>query len=214
VAHAVSTGPTGPPRWAKNLLARVLRDAGWSPEQIAATELVWRPHNRRFGSSGRTRPTERRIAIWAGTDRQDQRLVLLHEAAHILCPPREGHGVGFWRVAWPLFQRYGVPMRYALKREAVHYTTALATAHALGIRGAADAQQATEWMVAQRRRRRAAYRVARHEEIRAYQRAYYAAHREEILARKAARRESPRGGGSTIPGPSLPALSGVPTGSR
>jgi predicted nucleotidyltransferase len=82
-------------------------------------------------------------------------------------------------------------MRYALKREAVHYTTALATAHALGIRGAADAQQATEWMVAQRRRRRAAYRVARHEEIRAYQRAYYAAHREEILARKAARRESP-----------------------
>jgi hypothetical protein len=56
--------------------------------------------------------------------------------------------------------------------------------------------------------------VARHEEIRAYQRAYYAAHHEEILARKAARRESPRGGGSTIPGPSLPALSGVPTGSR
>ena len=58
-----------------------------------------------------------RIVVTAGTDRMDQRLVLLHELAHWLSPPKEHHGSEWWALACQLYRRYKVPIRFAERRE-------------------------------------------------------------------------------------------------
>ena len=57
------------------------------------------------------------VSVAAGRDPVDQRLVLLHELAHWLGHPGEGHNRAFWTRAWKLYRRYRVPIHYALARE-------------------------------------------------------------------------------------------------
>lgn len=122
------------PKWATELMTQVLADAGYGGPPV---ELRWRRGGReRVGfrpdggyiygkrtdnqSSGRahygTDDGKPHIVVTTGTDRRDQRLVLLHELAHILTP-KAHHGPAFWDQAWSLYRRYGVPIRYAQKRE-------------------------------------------------------------------------------------------------
>lgn len=118
------------PKWATELMAKVLEE-----EQAAPVTLVWRrskthriwlyrhddwPRRRTSDgaseqSSGHAHPKERRIVVTAGSSRRDQKLVLLHELAHILTDHH--HAACFWDKAWELYRRYGVPIRYAQKRE-------------------------------------------------------------------------------------------------
>jgi hypothetical protein len=75
-----------------------------------------------------------KIHVSAGSDEQDQRLVLLHELAHHITQKRqtvkrryayrprnkrvfEAHSIRFWRLAVELYERYDMDMDYAFNRE-------------------------------------------------------------------------------------------------
>lgn len=98
------------PAWAKALIAKVLKDRG----EYDGIYLTWR---RRTGecSSGCTWSDQRKVTINAGTSRQDQKLVVLHELAHILTG--NAHTPKMWDCAWELYRDYGVNLTYAQKRE-------------------------------------------------------------------------------------------------
>lgn len=72
-------------------------------------------------TSGTTWPSGR-VLVRAGTDAADAKLVLLHELAHHILNKtrsgrRQGHSIRFWRLAFQLYQRYGVDLDYAFSRE-------------------------------------------------------------------------------------------------
>jgi hypothetical protein len=105
----------GTPAWAE----RIVREVARSQRRPRPT-LRWRRsrYQRSAGSADSHQYSDGGvISIAAGKDRLDQRLVLLHELAHWLGPPGEGHTLAFWRRAWRLYRRYRVPMYYALARE-------------------------------------------------------------------------------------------------
>ena len=125
------------PAWAERIVARVCDAAG-----VDEPEVTWRRSRSSASSSGRYITAERRLIVTAGSDRRDQRLVLLHELAHHLTP-HQHHNDTFWKAAWRLFERFGLT-RYALKRESGYKANASAVAIDLGIRGAkAAAKTAT-----------------------------------------------------------------------
>ena len=148
------------PKWAQELTSQVAIDEGrndlpeiiWRkrrrPRVSARAKLLFGPERverfrkqsdwKRVGSSGHCRYSlfGTRIVITAGTDRKDQKLVLLHELAHWLSPKNEGHGPAFWDKTWELFRRYNVPIRYAKKREGNYRKGAIA-AYKRSIRKAA-----------------------------------------------------------------------------
>ena len=139
-----------PPKWAQDLVLTVALDAG----RDDVPELTWyragkrkvmysewgfptsRAHKAvktkvlppRRGSSGTAWPTLGRIHVTAGTDRKDQKLVLLHELAHWLTP-KDHHSPRFWDKAWELYRRYRVPLRYARIREGNYRKGALVAAN-------------------------------------------------------------------------------------
>lgn len=122
------------PEWAEELTIQVCKDYRRRlPEQMwrksfdrhwverftkeDGTRLfIKRINNSSSGSYTRTRNL---IKIRAGSDEQDQRLVLLHELAHHIMGRNKAHGhsLKFWRIAFELYKRYGVDMDYAYKRE-------------------------------------------------------------------------------------------------
>jgi hypothetical protein len=119
------------PAWATSLVARICEDRGVTPPP-----LTWRRSRVHTGTSGRWFATGR-ITIDAGTDRADQRIVLIHEVAHHLAPNHHHDGT-FWGVAWELFRAYrgNVTMKRVLAREAGYKATAGRVARAMGIPGA------------------------------------------------------------------------------
>jgi hypothetical protein len=126
------------PGWADALVGEVCADAGVEPPRLA-----WR---RRKGehSTGVARRGEGVIAVRAGDDVLDQRLTLLHELAHWLTPPvarrRRGathHGLAFYRTAFELYRRHGIPDADALRLESGRYASSLRHAVTLGVPGAA-----------------------------------------------------------------------------
>lgn len=119
------------PEWVIKLTKRVCKEY-----KISEPEITWRRSRRRKRgvmeidgekiqtfkpkktySSGMTHVEENRISITAGKSRKDQKLVLLHELAHLIAPKKEHHGEKFWEIAWVLYRRYKVPINYAKKRE-------------------------------------------------------------------------------------------------
>ena len=140
-----------PPKWAQDLVLRVALDEGrdWVPDMTWHRRATrYRSRNAKIrahiaskpglqermdaqecrlarGSSGYA--TAFRIHVTAGTDRTDQKLVLLHELAHWLTP-KDHHSPRFWDKAWELFRRYGVPLRYAKVREGNYRKGALVAA--------------------------------------------------------------------------------------
>lgn len=126
---------TDAPGWATELMNRVLEDEGC--DSVGVT-LTWRRSSQRWGtvtySSGRTHPIEQRIIVTAGKDRRDQKLVLLHELAHVIGPPKASHDAQFWDTAWRFYDKYGVPFRYAIDREASYRAESVKAARRAGHR--------------------------------------------------------------------------------
>lgn len=104
------------PTWALKIVQRECERAG---RPIAP--LNWR-HSQHEGTSGQTGSTRRgavipwdRITITAGTDRDDQKRVVLHELGHWIT--RHGHDEVFYRKVYELYRRYR-PRPMAELREA------------------------------------------------------------------------------------------------
>ena len=98
------------PQWAKTLSARACKVLG-----IRVPTIEWYEVDYLY-SSGYCRYGGHAIRVNAGTDRDDARLVLLHELAHC-AHPDESHTHAFWVTAMRLYKRYGVDPAYALHRE-------------------------------------------------------------------------------------------------
>jgi hypothetical protein len=148
------------PAWAGQMVRGVCASAG-----VAQPTVRWR-HARRPTSSGVTRRMTGSISVTAGTDELDQQLTLLHELAHWLGPvPRRHrgrvahHDARFYRIAFELYGRHGIPDAEALAREGGRYPSALRHARALGIPGADDAWQLRRDALRERARRRPPVRV-------------------------------------------------------
>ena len=116
------------PEWVRELVAKVCLDYGHGELQ---PEILWRWKFRR-SSSGFAYNKENRISITAGKDRDDQRLVLLHELAHWLRPTGEHHSSQFWDLAFNLYRNYGVKITYAVNREK-HYRKEAFKAYRRGV---------------------------------------------------------------------------------
>ena len=70
-------------------------------------------------SSGHAYPWEGRITLTAGSSLLDQKMVLLHELAHLLAPSQEHHGKVWRRIVARLYSKYGGPeiVEWALTSE-------------------------------------------------------------------------------------------------
>ncbi len=108
---------TTPPKWAQDLILAVWLKEGREDLPV----VTWRRNHKRASrdSSGRGWSFERgnRLVITAGTNRLDQKVVLLHESAHVLLPAGEHHGAAFWDKAWELYKWAKLPIRYCKQRE-------------------------------------------------------------------------------------------------
>lgn len=105
---------SGPPQWAIDTLAEA-----WAGRPTPVPELTWRRSRGRRYSSGFTPHGGHRVVVTAGTKapRWEQRMILLHETAHAMCPREEHHGEMFWHTAWTLYRRFGLPIRLVLRHE-------------------------------------------------------------------------------------------------
>lgn len=102
------------PAWALELTQEVCRDY----KRALPKRLQW--YNRNDWSKSGGTCWRDKIHISAGDDEYDQVLVLLHELAHHIVnktKPRVGHTIRFWRLAFELYERYGIDLGVALERE-------------------------------------------------------------------------------------------------
>lgn len=148
------------PAWAAELLGLVCAEAG-----VAQPALRWR-RAARPSSSGVTRRREGTVAVTAGHDPLDQRLTLLHELAHWLAPAARRHrgrvahhDAAFYRVAFPLYLRHGIPGPEALAREGGRYPSSLRHARAMGVPGAEEAWATRRGALRERAAKRSPMRV-------------------------------------------------------
>lgn len=149
------------PSWAAETVAATCADAGVAPPRLA-----WRTRDR-MPSSGVTRRATGSISVVAGSDPLDQRITLLHELAHWLTLPAERrrrgrtphHGLDFYRVAFDLYARHGVPMPDALAAESGRYPSSLRHARAIGVPGAEAAWRTHRAGLRERARTRSPLRV-------------------------------------------------------
>ena len=120
MANMVIDAPLGiVPRWARNLVRRVLMDYG---SEIPLMEIRWRTNKKRFQTTG-TACTLVHSGVWVititqGTDKQDCRWALLHELAHVLVGLNDTHSREFHRFAFALYPNYGISAGYGIWREA------------------------------------------------------------------------------------------------
>lgn len=136
------TSRTQTPEWAIELIEQVCKDYKRTKPGV----FLWTSKDRRSTSgttwysktkSGKpiyvyTKNLKRKrfwgkISVNAGTDINDQRLVLLHELAHWVAGKSKsiGHNTKFWKTAYELYERYGVDMNYAFEREKGYKQTAV-----------------------------------------------------------------------------------------
>lgn len=121
------------PEWATELMTEVLKDYN----RDVPTEFSWRntssqysngstlaPHRYKHLVNGKYRIVNYRgrVHVRAGQNLDDQRLVLLHELAHHILNKtpagrQQGHTIKFWKLAFELYDRYGVEMDFAYSRE-------------------------------------------------------------------------------------------------
>jgi hypothetical protein len=109
------------PVWVQKMINQTAKD--WS---VPVPPIKWRRSKINNWSSGRT--FHHRIVVTAGKDRQDQKLVLLHELAHWIMkhgpePDGWGHTAAFWRVAFDLFAEHKL-IKYATSREGRNWALA------------------------------------------------------------------------------------------
>jgi len=120
MANMVIDAPLGiVPRWARNLVRRVLKDYG---SEIPLMEIRWRTNKRRFHTTG-TSCTLVHSGVWVvtitqGTDLQDCRWALLHELAHVLVGLNDTHSRAFHRFAFAMYPQYDLSPGFSIWREA------------------------------------------------------------------------------------------------
>lgn len=120
------------PKWAQDLLINALLHLESEGHKINVPTLNWR-RGTHYRSSGNA--NQDKITITAGTNRLDQKLVLLHEIVHTVAKPqgqyikidphtrvrhlsrRTWHTAEFWDIAWSLYRWAKLPIRYCQKRE-------------------------------------------------------------------------------------------------
>jgi Zn-dependent peptidase ImmA (M78 family) len=111
---------TNAPTWAVNLTEEVCKDY----KRALPVKLQW--HNSKIHKMSSGHATYYRLSgarmmihVTAGSDIVYQRLVLLHELAHHITNKRKrcGHNAKFWHLAFELYDRYGVGIEVAHKRE-------------------------------------------------------------------------------------------------
>ena len=114
---------TAPPKWAQDLTLRALE--WWEAQGHTAplVSLSWR-HRAGVYSSGIAGLTPNGVLVRGGSSRLDQRMVLLHELAHLLAESIRGgqvwvldHPPVFWETAWALYRWAKLPIRYCLREE-------------------------------------------------------------------------------------------------
>ena len=125
--------PDAVPLWARKLAADVCREY-----EVPIPPIRWRRSGKHTLSSGVC--NKERIAITAGSNIVDRRLVLLHELGHWLMHhrhgrPRESHGYRFWQQAWELYQLWEMDLEYAYAREGSYREKAKWTAPEAAHRG-------------------------------------------------------------------------------
>lgn len=109
------------PVWARRVVDEVVREFG--PLAHPGPSVEWRRSKVKAYTTGRTWPAIDRIVVTAGTDRSQQRWVLLHELAHWLAGPGHKHDVTFWDAAYALYAYHGV-----YRQAAAHESKSLAAA--------------------------------------------------------------------------------------
>lgn len=102
---------SNPPKWAQDLTLDALLFA----RSNRVPTLVWRRSKGHKSSSGHTDHYYTKIVITAGSNRTDQKLLLLHELAHFIT--RNSHTPKFWDMAWKLYRWAKLPMRHCKARE-------------------------------------------------------------------------------------------------
>ena len=113
--HSLKINKSALPGWAWDMLAAEERRY-----RLPEIEVVWRVWRKPWNvqTSGAAFPLRYRIVITAGTDEQDQHLMLLHELGHIVVGPNHGHDARWRSVVDHLWARYGLT-EYAAERERV-----------------------------------------------------------------------------------------------
>lgn len=105
------------PRWARNLVRRVLLDYG---SEIPLIEIRWRRNQNRFdttGTAGLGNDGVWVICITRGSDDRDARWALLHELVHVLLGSDECHSQKFHKFAFRMYPEYGISPGYGIWRE-------------------------------------------------------------------------------------------------
>lgn len=103
-----------PPIWTAKLLGQAAIEMGSRGYTVRPVVLSWF-RTKRHSSSGTC--FKDHIHVSAGTDRTDQKMVLLHEFAHWL-HPEESHSPAYWDTCWYLYRWAKLPIRHCLRRSA------------------------------------------------------------------------------------------------
>ena len=117
------------PQWTKQFIADAIAELNNLGYECEIPNINWRKPTvnkynfvddtvsriRRKDSSGVT--YQKHITICLGSDRVDAKLVILHEIAHWALPWKEHHSPRFWDLAWWLYRKFNMPIRYCLERE-------------------------------------------------------------------------------------------------
>jgi len=92
------------PRWATEIVQR----------EAPGAVFRWRWSRRPKASTGYAYDRgDFVVTASQATPHSEVKMVLLHELAHHLLPPKLRHGVAFWRLFSQLCDKYAVPMRMA-----------------------------------------------------------------------------------------------------
>lgn len=119
-----------PPPWAADIVRDVCAKAG-----IPEPRVNWRKasqQGQREWSHGTAYAHQGRIDIGYGGDRLDQKLVLLHELAHLIAPKDDSHTKLFWNIAYDLYERYGLADYASVEREVGYMATGVRVAYERG----------------------------------------------------------------------------------
>lgn len=116
-----------PPVWAQQLITRVVDHANLKDSPT----VLWRTTDTSYCSSGVCYLNIGTIKIIAGREKDDQKLVLLHELSHWLV--NDTHTEEFWLKAWELYRQHHVNIDYALNRECYYMKKAYTVAKKVAI---------------------------------------------------------------------------------
>ncbi len=124
-----------PPEWATELFVQVCKDYNRGLPSLfkwyncnrmystGVTRSSWyKRHVRLKNGKLKTVQWYGEVSVRAGSSEENAKLVLLHELAHHIVGRSktgrgQGHTMKFWKLAFELYERYGMNMEYAYSKE-------------------------------------------------------------------------------------------------